>query len=314
MEENGIIPYVNSIFQQPWWLDAVAPGCWNAVEIGKEGEITARLPYVVKKRYGLTILGMPQLTQTLGPWIKSSELLPHKQLALQKELFTEIIEQLPPHDYFNQNFHYSFTNWLPFYWKGFQQTTRYTYVIEDLSDHDRIWSGFKDKTRSEVRKAEKKVVCRSGDEIEKFLDINTITFERQGLKPQYSREFVRRLDEACAKHNARHIFFAEDAQGRLHAAVYIIWDNSSAYYLMGGADPELRSSGANSLLMWEAIKFASGVTKQFDFEGSMLMNVEQFFRTFGGAQKAYFQILHMNKGMRMLMSAHDFMRAALNRP
>lgn len=37
------------------------------------------------------------------------------------------IDNLPKFDYFNMNFHYSITNWLPFYWRGFKQTTRYTY-------------------------------------------------------------------------------------------------------------------------------------------------------------------------------------------
>lgn len=52
----------------------------------------------------------------------------------------------------------------------------------------------------------------------------------------------------------------------------------------------LRNSGATSLLMWEAIKFASTVSKKFDLEGSMLEPVERFFRGFGTVQKPYFTI------------------------
>jgi hypothetical protein len=63
---------------------------------------------------------------------------------------------------------------------------------------------------------------------------------------------------------------------------------------MGGSDPELRNSGANSLCMWEAIKFASTVTKAFDFEGSMIESVERFFRAFGARQVPYFQISKIN--------------------
>ena len=50
-----------------------------------------------------------------------------------------------------------------------------------------------------------------------------------------------------------------------HAGVYIVWDSNSAYYIMGGGDPELRSSGATTLCMWEAIKFSASVTACFDF-------------------------------------------------
>jgi hypothetical protein len=90
------------------------------------------------------------------------------------------------------------------------------------------------------------------------------------------------------------MLFAQDAQGRLHAAAYIVWDEQAAYYLMGGADPELRTSGATSLLMWEAIKFASTVTQTFDFEGSMIESIERFFRAFGAKQKRYFRVSKTN--------------------
>ncbi|MNZ86002.1 hypothetical protein D3C78_1048120 [compost metagenome] len=83
------------------------------------------------------------------------------------------------------------------------------------------------------------------------------------------------------------MFIAEDDQGRRHAGVYLIWDENSAYYLMGGGDPELRNSGATSLCMWEAIRFSATVTRRFDFEGSMLEPVEHFFRAFGAIQQPF---------------------------
>ena len=56
---------------------------------------------------------------------------------------------------------------------------------------------------------------------------------------------------------------------------------------MGGGDPHLRTSGAGSLLIWEAIQRASADSQVFDFEGSMLRPVERFFRAFGGRQTPY---------------------------
>jgi len=35
---------------------------------------------------------------------------------------------------------------------------------------------------------------------------------------------------------------------------------------MGDGDPESRNSGATNLLLWEAIKFCSKVTKEFNFK------------------------------------------------
>jgi hypothetical protein len=123
-----------------------------------------------------------------------------------------------------------------------------------------------------------------------FFELNAKTFERQGKAPPYSRPFIQRLHGACETNAASKVFIAVDDEGRQHAGVYIIWDEQSAYYLMGGGDPELRASGATSLCLWEAIQFAATVTHSFDFEGSMMESVERFFRAFGAIQTPYFSI------------------------
>ena len=292
LNESYTIP--GSIFTQPWWLNAVAPGQWKEILITKGDRLIARMPYVLNKRWGYKFISMPLLTQHLGPWLHLSAEKYANRLAEEKEIINELIDKLPRFDYFRQRFHYSVTNWLPFYWRGFSQTTHYTYVVESLSDLEKTWQSFRENTRREIRKAKKRVVIRDDLDIDQFLNINELSFRRQGIKLPYTRELVYCLDSACQQHDARKMFFAEDAEGRIHAAAYLVWDSNCAYYLMGGVDPELRNSGAMSLLMWEAIKFAAKVTQQFDFEGSMIEPVERFFRSFGAVQKPYFQITKVN--------------------
>ena len=300
----------NSIFQENWWLNAVAPDSWKVIEIYQNQQTKARFPYVLKNYRGLVFLYMPPLTQTLGPWIAPSQASYPKQLAQQKELIESIIAQLPKYDFFRQNFHYSINNWLPFYWNGFSQSTRYTYILKDIENIEKIWINFQGNIRREIKKARKKVSVRDDLDIDSFFEINALSFKRQGISLPYSRQFIHNLDNACVQQNKRRIFCAEDAKGNLHAAIYVVWDERSAYYLMGGANPDLRSSGATSLLMWEAIKFASTVTHQFDFEGSMVKSIERFFRGFGARQIPYFQITNMSKKGRLLWSARELIRAS----
>lgn len=308
------ITQTNSIFQQPWWLDAVAPSHWDAVVVKKGAEIVARLPFVVKKKYGLTLLTMPQLTQTLGPWLGSSEAKYTNRLSEELHLCEELIRQLPRHDFFLQQFSPAITNWLAFYWAGFSASTHYTYRIEDLTDLDRIWSGLRSNIRGKIRKAQTKVQIRNDFGIETLLEVGSKTFLRQRLRVPYDPECVRRLDRACAQHDARHFLFAEDAQHHIHAAAYIVWDPDAAYYLMSGGDPSLRDSGAQSLLLWEAIKFAAGKTRCFDFEGSMLAPVESFFRAFGARQVPYFRISNASRRMRLVLGAGQMLGALTGRP
>lgn len=308
---NGEIWEVNSLFQQPWWLDAVAPGAWGVVEVRSGGLLQARLPFVLGGRYGLRWIRQPLLTQTLGPWVRDSEAKYCTALGRQKDLLFALIEQLPRHDLFSQNFHYTFANWLPFFWRGFTANSRITYVIDDLSSEEALWRALQENARREVRKASKLVHVHDTQDLGQFLDLNAMTFSRQGKVLPYSRDDVARLDQACAERGCRKILLARDAHGRLHAGIYLVWDERCAYYLMGGGNAELRSSGATSLLMWEGIRFAATVTRAFDFEGSMGENLERFVRSFGGRQKAYLNVRRMSRRMRLLSAARDLVRATL---
>ena len=91
-----------SIFQQPWWLDAVAPYQWKQVVVKNGNEVIARLPYVIRKKWGLTFLMMPKLTPHLGPWLRPSKAKYPNQLGEQIELVGKLIEKLPEFDIFLQ--------------------------------------------------------------------------------------------------------------------------------------------------------------------------------------------------------------------
>lgn len=281
------------LFSQAWWLDATAgEGAWDVALVEKGGSIVAAMPYIQRKRYGFTFLGQPTLTQTLGPWLRETDGKSSTKLAQHKDWLQALIAQLPFFAHFTQNWHWKMGNWLPFYWAGFRQTTRYTYILHALGDEPTLWQGLRENIRTDIKKASNRFQLRVRDDltIDDFLVLNRMTFARQGMVLPYTEAFVHKLDQACAVQQARKIFIAEDEQGRRHAGVYIVWDGNSAYYLMGGGDPELRNSGATSLCMWEAIKFAATVTQRFDFEGSMIEPVEKFFRAFGAQQTPYFTV------------------------
>ena len=74
----------------------------------------------------------------MGPY-----LIPEKRIAKHAhKVCAKLIEQLPKKALFQQNFHYNFTDWLPYYWAGFEQSTRYSYVLENLSDLEQVFNNF----------------------------------------------------------------------------------------------------------------------------------------------------------------------------
>jgi hypothetical protein len=280
----------NAIFQQPWWLEALAAGRWGEATLERDGRVVARLPYVVRGPRRMRVLTMPPLTQTLGPWVAPSDAKPAHALGEEIKLLAALEGALPAAQGFVQQFSPTMLNALPFHWAGYRLEVKYTYRLEGLHSEEALWQGLRHNIRGQIRKARKLVEIREDLGLDRFYAVMAKTFERQGLKPSVSLADLERLDVACAARDARAMLFAEDEAGRVHAVAYGVWDERAAYYLLGGGDPELRTSGASSLLMWELIMRARAVTDVFDFEGSMLKPVARFFRAFGAWQRPYLRV------------------------
>jgi hypothetical protein len=99
----------------------------------------------------------------------------------------------------------------------------------------------------------------------------------------------------------------------VHAVAYAVWDDKAAYYVLGGGEPDLRNSGATSLLVWELIMRAREVTDVFDFEGSMMEPLERFFRAFGGRQTPYLHVFRATRRGRTALALRSGWRRLASR-
>jgi Acetyltransferase (GNAT) domain len=300
-------PWRSVVFRRPWWLDAVSEHGWGESTVEEGGRVRAHLPYAVRRLpLGAVALGSPPLTPWLGPWLGDGARGAH-------DLTAELIDRLPRFDWFSQTFDPQVTDWLPFHWKGFSAVTRYTYRLGDVGDPDRVWAGIGDKTRNVVRRAQRDVVVRDDLPVDDMLRLVGATFARQDLDVPFTPELLRKVYQAAVAHASGKALYAVDGSGRVHATAMIVWDEHWTYYLLGGGDPQLRQSGATSLLIWEAIRFAAGVSQGFDFEGSMLPGVERFFRGFGAQQVPYFAVRKASRRMRVALAARELARAVAGR-
>ena len=246
---------------------------------------------------------MPPLTQNFKLWIRYSKGQKYAdKLSYEKKIVFELIEKLPKFDYFSQNLYYSITNWLPFHWKGFKQTTRYTYVIEDLSELEGIFNNFSYAKKKNIKKAKKIVEVKSDLPPRDFYENHKLTLKKQSQIISYSFEVLKNIYNEVYSHDSGKVFYAIDDKNNLHAALLIIWDDIQAYDLISTIDPDYRASGAATLLIKEAIKYVFKKTTKFDFEGSMIESVENSFRQFGTIQKPYFNISKINSKILQLLN------------
>jgi hypothetical protein len=280
------------VFSQPWWLDAVCgKDAWDVCLVENGRGVVATLPFMYRGRGMRKGIGMPALTQSFKLWVNYTESAKlEARLSLEKEVITELIHQLPPFDSFDLKLYRSLTNWLPFYWQGFTQTTRYTYVIEDISDLAAVFASFAHAKRKNLKRAES--ILKPGPELNarEFFDHHSMTLRKGGDKIAYDYPLLERIFQATHDHDCGKVFTAVDSENRIHAAIFVIWDPVQAYYLISSIDPDHRASGAATYLIQKAITHVQPRTTMFDFEGSMIEGVENSFRQFGTAQVPYFHI------------------------
>ncbi len=280
------------LFFYPWWLDAVCgPEGWGVVLVkNANGAVEGVLPYHQYRRWGRPWIGMPMLTPYLGPLLLYPKKISAPQrYAFEKRVMQDLIDQLPSFFYFQQNWTPRIDNWLPFFWKGFQQTTYYTYLFPDLGQPDKLFSRFKSATRNHIRVAARKYRISEQGSLADFFSLNEQTFQAQRKSVPYSFEFLKKIDELLQPRSWCRLYLAVADTDRCEAGIYVVRDRHVAYLLASGRHPDSHS-GAVPLLIWQALQDLSGEVRQFDFEGSILPGVETFFRSFGAQLTPYYQV------------------------
>ena len=290
-EQNDFVP----VFSQPWWMDAVCiDGYWDVLLYEKADDILGALPYYVKKKFGLSYITQPPFTQNNGVIIKYPENQKYeKKLSHEKEVMTALIEQLEklPISFYRQHFSCTYTNWLPFYWKGFKQTTNYTYRIEKLSDHDILLNRFNDTKKKEIKRALKSSLKLSFDlPVKEFYQHHKESLQERGRSISYSLEIFERIINTVYEHNAGRVLYIHDEDNMVLCTRLIVWDKLVAYSLISSTYQKNKTSGASSLLFYECMKYVSSFVDIFDFEGSMNESIENSYRKFGTVQVPYFAI------------------------
>jgi GNAT superfamily N-acetyltransferase len=298
-----------SIFCRSWWLDAVCPDAYQVLVLRRGGRIVAGLAMRYSRQLGFDALHMPPITPILGVLLAPPTSANYeKNLSHEMDTLRSLAAAVPAASYFNTYCHYAFTNWLPFYWAGFQQTTFYTYAFEDLTDLQKILDGFHHSKRKNIKRAETLVSVRDDMTAADFFRNHELTLAKLGERVSYSREVFLRLHAACVAKGAAKTWYAIDAEDHIHAAIFVVFDERSAYYLVSSIDPDERNSGAATLLIKHALEYLAPRTCRFDFEGSMIEGVETSFRRFGAKQIPYFSLTRASRLGSSLVAARGLAR------
>jgi len=293
------------IFMQKWWLDAVCPNQWDVVcSFDKENNINGALVYYYFRKLGVfTVIGMPPLTQFSGIWIDypTNIVHLHQRYKHAKDIADILIDQLPKVDFYQQQFHFSWGDWQPFYWKGYRQSTRYTFFIANQPNSDILWDNLRGKVRTNIRKAQSILTVEEIVDVSTLFKFQAMTFSKKNKNIPLTETLIQNIVHHSSQENWGKSWKAIDKEGRIYGIAYVVYDETTVYLLFSNIDHTLPNLGAIYLLIWEAILFAMKTGRNFDFEGTMLQEVESVFRGFGAEMKPYFKVYKFkNKWMEAL--------------
>jgi len=281
-----------SIFSYSWYLDALQVDYKILVIIEKE-IIKAG---IVLAKNEINTYSNPMLDKYLGVLFCKETGNQYKITSKQYKYMDVILSELKKIKSFDYYFHPNFKNWIPFHWNGFTQQTRYTYRISNNTKSiDEIHNSFHSNLKNDIKYAASKNITINQDiPLEIFYNVINKTFIRQGSKSPFNKKKIDSFISALKVQNRFKSFGAYNSNGICIAVCGLVYDKKSSYLILNGINIDSHIRGANTLMLFESIKYFHDKCDFFDFEGSMLPGVEQFYRRFGGELTPYMKIWNDN--------------------
>ncbi|MDD5063957.1 MAG: GNAT family N-acetyltransferase [Phycisphaerae bacterium] len=280
-----------TVFSRLDWLKIFADKVRIYGIYDKNGGIIGGFHIYTERRLGFKLSRNPLFTPMIGPFLEVKAKNPVAIMDYWKEtlsLLADFLDKLPC-SIVSVSLSKEIVDTQPFVWKKFKVVPGYTYVLDLESSVDDIRSDMSAERRNDINKASRDglVVRQVNDfKIVKSLVFKTLSRQDLAVDEVY---LDRVLFEFANKNNC--FAFAAFRENIPIAVSFCIRDSRTAYYLLGGYDDKNKHHGAGALAVWEAIKHAQSLgLKQFDFEGSMVPQIERYFRGFGGKLTPYYRV------------------------
>ncbi len=277
-----------SIFHEPWWLDAVAPGRWREIIAERGGRVAGYLHYAERMMGNLRICEMPPITRVLGPVIEPQGSKTESRLRYSHSIMQELMDALAAFDHVEMTLDPACNDVAAFLASGYDVRIMPNLLLDCRVSEETLWQGLRDKTRNLIRRARERLTVSEILDPEAF-----IAFYLGNLGEDASYfdvNLVRAIHAAATTRDQGRILAAIDGDGVVHAAVFFVWDADYVYYYLSTRDKCVADTGAVSLLIWEGIEIARKREITFDFDGVMTEQRYKFMAAFGGHHAARYLV------------------------
>ncbi|OFX58059.1 MAG: hypothetical protein A2046_15630 [Bacteroidetes bacterium GWA2_30_7] len=283
--ENG------TIFNSTNWLKLHSPNLLLYGFFDNTDNLIGGFYLFKKKQFFINFYKNPPFTPHNGLFLIEKSKNKVKIFSNIKKAISLIEEEVSKLNYQISSFAFphNFNNLQPFIWKKYKIIPNYTFIINLSLSENEILQNMSTERRNDITRAVKdNINCKLETDynIVKKLVLNTFNRKSESIDIEYLDKILFQFT------NTQNSFaFVSYHNNLAIASVFCIYDKETAYYLFGGYDSTNKHHGAGVLAIWNSIQYAQKLNlKYFDFEGSMIPEVEKYFRDFGGDFTPYYTV------------------------
>jgi hypothetical protein len=245
------------------------------------GDYEAVMPFAYRKKWGIIpYIYQPPFIQQAGLYTR------HHRQCPSIDAFLNAL----PHRFVRQHVHLNYHTPPP-QLPGIRCSKRVSYVLDLNRSYADIRQGFSKDAEKNLRKLERLPGLRYDDHLP-FTQVQKVYQAAYGaLNPHLTERDYRQLSLLSQGQTAIKMknIGVYDGEVLLSAGCFIE-SMGRLTYTLGGPTPTGKTYGATHALLNVVIEQHAGLPLEFDFEGSMIPNVAQFYRKFGPQERHYWAI------------------------
>lgn len=238
-----------------------------------QGDYAGVLPICLKKKWGITYASMPFFAQQMG-WIGSK---PPNVKDLKKNILSIV-------KYGNISFNFS---------NGFMQelgaVSRMNLILPLQVSYEVLFNNYTSHLKRHLRKSASAHLRVEDIDPKDVISQYRIFLNNKGIPipESYWQKFTAmcNLESFACSVMAKKVV---NAQGELLATALFLRDSKRIYNLMPTTLPEGRKSSAMHFLLDSIIREYAARSLLFDFEGSSISSVYQFYKNFAPLPQEYY--------------------------
>jgi hypothetical protein len=270
------------VFHYSWWLEISAQRFQILAARDKDGRLVAGIPLPMRRLAGMALLHSPGLTPYLGPIFDLSRANGIcDQLYIMRSYGELLASRIAGFDSFRFLVGACGPDLQGFLWAGFRAELAYTFRI---SRSQTLESVEEQITRTHFQKLSK--ALRLGLRVTRnegvaALDALSQMHRQRHEASIYPEELARRLWAAAVERGRADLYLARSSENIPVAALFTVCDSRTTYQIVSGFEASGENAQGSYIVLWQALKDALQEGRDFDFEGSSLRGVEQFYRRWG---------------------------------